>query len=124
MKAKPPIQLQAQQLLFEVEAAVRHFPRYHKYTLGSEMRLTALRIMQCIQRALSRKSKRRMVQRLSETIDDMKTQVLLAKQLGCYGSKHTFSRLTELVVNLGKQSGGWLKRLTKAEFIAHGNEVT
>ncbi len=40
-KTDIPIWRDATQLLLNVEQAVKHFPRYHKYTLGSEMRQQA-----------------------------------------------------------------------------------
>ncbi len=40
----PPILRLVERLLVELEEAVRRFPRYHKYTLGSELRTQAMRI--------------------------------------------------------------------------------
>ena len=39
-----PIWKAAMDLAVHLEHAVRRFPRYHKYTLGSELRLTAQRL--------------------------------------------------------------------------------
>ncbi len=38
---KFPVYRDATRLVTEIEQAVQVFPRYHKYTLGSEMRRTA-----------------------------------------------------------------------------------
>ncbi len=38
-------------LAVHLEHAVRHFPRYHKYTLGSELRRTAQQLCQQVARA-------------------------------------------------------------------------
>ena len=46
-----PIWRDAQRLLILVEEAVRRFPRYHKYALGSDLRHQALWICQLINRA-------------------------------------------------------------------------
>ncbi len=50
-----PIWRQATALMVEMELAVRVFPRYHKYTLGHELRLKTQRIGQVIHRAFTRK---------------------------------------------------------------------
>lgn len=48
-----PIWRDASALLLYIEQVVRYFPRYHKYTLGSEMRSQAMRICRLINRAFS-----------------------------------------------------------------------
>ena len=50
-KTDIPIWRDATQLLLGVEQAVRHFPRYHQYTLGTEMRQQAMKICQLVNRA-------------------------------------------------------------------------
>ncbi|NSY33923.1 hypothetical protein DS891_10040 [Pseudoalteromonas sp. JC28] len=110
-----PIWRKANLLLVTIEQAVLHFPRYHKYTLGSELRQKAMRICQCIHRAVTRRSSKiKLVQQLSELIDDLKCQVQLAKELHAFKSFSQFQSVVELVVGLGKQAGGWLKQ-TRAE---------
>jgi hypothetical protein len=52
-----PILRDAPQLLLEVEQAVRHFPRYYKYTLGTEMRLQWLKTPHCLSISHSTRSK-------------------------------------------------------------------
>ncbi len=51
-----PIWRDANRLLLEVEQSVRHFPRYHKYTLGTEMRQQAMTICRLISRAWHNKA--------------------------------------------------------------------
>lgn len=46
-----PLWRDATRMLLEVEQSVRHFPRYHKYTLGSEMRRQAMKICQRVNRS-------------------------------------------------------------------------
>jgi len=53
-----PIWRDANRLLLELEQAVRRFPRYHKYILGSELRTTGMRIFQTIHRAHSRNQRK------------------------------------------------------------------
>ncbi len=74
-----PFWRQVNQLLIAIEVAVRYFPRYHKYTLGTELRNKAMRICQVIHRVVTRKSsKYKLLQQLSELIDDIKLQIQTA----------------------------------------------
>ncbi len=102
----------ANALLLEVERSVRHFPRYHKYTLGAEMRKQAMLVCRLINRAFMQKeSKLQSVQQLVLSINDLKLQIQLAKELQVFRNFAEFERLSVLAVQSGKQSGGWLRKL-------------
>ncbi len=111
-----PIWRDANALLIAVENTVRHFPRYHKYTLGSEMRLKAMQICRLIAYAWQNKSRTPTVlPRLVDAVDDLKIQIQLAKELQALQNFAHFQQLTELAVSVGKQSGGWYRRVAKPE---------
>ena len=74
-----PVWKAAMDLAVHLEHAVRRFPRYHKYTLGTELRHTAQRLCQQVARA--------------------NTPFI------------EFATATELTVGLGKQRGGWRRRV-------------
>lgn len=46
-----PVWQTALDLAVHLEKAVRRFPRYHKYTLGTELRQTAQRLCRLVARA-------------------------------------------------------------------------
>jgi hypothetical protein len=46
-----PIWRDANRLLVAIEQAVRRFPRYHKYTLGTDLRRQAMNVCRLILRA-------------------------------------------------------------------------
>ena len=109
-----PIWRDATALLLEVEQAVRHFPRYHKYTLGSEMRQMAMRVCRLINAAFNQKQKQTKQQKIAQlvmTADDLKLQIQLAKELHVFRNFAQFERLSVLAVQIGKQSGGWLRHV-------------
>lgn len=110
---RTPIQRDMENLLVELEQSVRSFPRYHKYTLGSEIREQAMRCMRLIQRALHDKPRQKeYVHSLVLAIDDLKLQLRLAKELQAFRDFGQFERASQGAVRVGKQAGGWLKRLT------------
>ena len=104
MKINVPIWRDANRLLLSVERVVRRFPRYHKYTLGSELRQQAMLICRLIHRVC------RWLLRLVRAIDDLKLQLQLAKALALFQHFAEFEQLAGLAVEVGKQSGGWLRR--------------
>ncbi|MDM8544943.1 four helix bundle protein [Candidatus Venteria ishoeyi] len=111
-----PILRDANRLLVEMEQVVRHFPRYHKYTLGSELRSQVFKINQLIARAWQYKQQTNYyLKRIIRSIDDLKIQLQLAKELQVFRNFAEFQRLAELTISLGKQSGGWLRRLAKRQ---------
>ena len=44
-------------------------------------------------------------------VDDLKLQIQLAKELQVFRNFAEFERLSVLAVQIGKQSGGWLRRV-------------
>lgn len=106
-----PIWRDANRLLLETEQVVRSFCRYHKYSIGEQLRATAMRLCQSIHRAVSRKhSHIKLVQQVTELVDDFKLQIQLARELKAFANFTQFQRVAELAVGLGKQAGGWLKQ--------------
>lgn len=100
-------------MLLEVERAVRAFPRYHKYSLGTELRRQAMDVNRLVARAAQENDPARraaLVERLVWAVEDLKMSVQLAKELEAFASFAQFQRLAEQAVALGKQSGGWWKR--------------
>lgn len=109
-----PIWRDSQQLLLLIEQAVRHFPRYHKYTLGSELRRQAMLICRLLARAYNDKERRlRHVMSLHDAIEDLKIQIQLAKELAAFRHFQEFDTIARLAVAVGKQSGGWRQRLQR-----------
>jgi hypothetical protein len=111
-----PIWRDATQLLLAVEQAVRHFPRYHKYTLGTEMRQQAMKICQLVSRSWQDKARApETLPRLVLAVDDLKIQLQLGRELQVFRNFAEFEKLAGLTVQVGKQSGGWLRRMQAAQ---------
>jgi len=105
-----PIWRDANRFLLAIEKVVRRFPRYHKYTLGTELRRNALEICNLIQRAWQQQVQQcELLRSLKQIIDEIKIQLHLAKKLDALPSFSTFEWLAQQVVRLGRQSGGWYK---------------
>ena len=108
-----PLWRDSNRFLIEVETAVRTFPRYHKYTLGSDLRRQAMNVCRLVARAAQSRAgpeRARLLERLVWQVEDVKMSLQLGKELEVFVSFAQFQRLAEQAVAMGRQSGGWWKR--------------
>jgi hypothetical protein len=108
----PPIARLSHRILADVENAVRRFPRFHKYSVGADLRSHVMQVARCVHKAW-RDPEHRLarVLELCSAVDDLKISMQLGKQVRAFGSFAEFEALAKLVHQLGQQSGGWLKKL-------------
>jgi lipid-binding SYLF domain-containing protein len=52
----PPIYREAKNLVVLIEQVVRQFSRYHRYTLGTDLRLQAMQLLRLVHKAWRDKS--------------------------------------------------------------------
>lgn len=109
-----PIWKAAMDLAVHLEHAVRRFPRYHKYTLGTELRQTAQRLCRLVARANNAQvdgGRFAALDQLVLGVEEMKTLLTLAQEMQAFANFNEFASATDLTVVLGKQSGGWRRRV-------------
>ncbi|CAK0761702.1 hypothetical protein CCP3SC15_270003 [Gammaproteobacteria bacterium] len=83
-----PIWRDANRLLLEIERSVCKFPRYHKYTLGSDLRRLVMEVCRCVVRAAhfvagseaQHADHERALERLVLLVEDLKITIQLAKE--------------------------------------------
>ena len=112
-----PIWKAAMDLAVHLEHAVRRFPRYHKYTLGTELRQTAQRLCRLVARANNAQADGGRFAALDQLVlgvEEMKTLLTLAQEMQAFANFNEFASATDLTVALGKQSGGWRRRVRPA----------
>ena len=107
-----PLWKAAMDLAVHLEQAVRRFPRYHKYTLGTDLRRCAQRLCRLVTRAAQAGVEQRpaVLDELVLAVEEMKTLLTLAQETRAFAHFNEFATATELTVGLGKQSGGWRRR--------------
>ncbi len=111
----PPIYRDCRRLLVHTEEAVRRFARYHKYTVGTDLRRQAMTVMRGVHHAVFDKARQaEHIEALVWRIDDYKLTLQLAMEVGAFthGTKGTrsfaaFETAANLVADIGKQCGGW-----------------
>jgi hypothetical protein len=110
--ALPPVYRDIKRLVKLVEEAVCRFGRYYKYTLGTDLRQQAMKLMRLVHRAWRDKAHQLThLQNLLWVLDDFRLTLQLAKELAVFNSFATFEALALLTGQIGKQCGGWFKAL-------------
>jgi hypothetical protein len=118
----PPIYRDCRRLLLHTEASVQRFSRYHKYTVGTDLRQHAMALMRGVHLAVYDKANQpRHIQALVWQVDAYKLTLQLAVDIGAFvhgkaGQQHTtapgfaaFETAALLAAQIGKQCGGWQK---------------
>jgi hypothetical protein len=108
----PPVARLSHRILADVENAVRRFPRFHKFSVGADLRAHSMQVARCVHKAWRDGEQRAArVSELCSAVDDLKISMQLGKAVKAFGSFAEFEALAKLVNELGAQSGGWLKSL-------------
>jgi hypothetical protein len=112
----PQIVQLAEQVLLQIEEAVRSFPRYHKYACGSELRDDARKVAKAAHRAWrDRECKGDRINDLVIAVDDLKLSMQIAQRLRAFKSFAQFEAVARNVSDLGRQCGGWQKQHPKSQ---------
>jgi hypothetical protein len=98
----------AQLMMVEVERIVKDFLRYHKYTLGAELRKKAIQIYKLVSYVIQHKQTRKQwIESLVYAVHDFKSQIQIAKDLKIFKNFKHFERLARYSLALNKQSKKW-----------------
>ena len=106
-----PIYKKAMDISIYIENIVRGFSRYHKYTLGTDLRNLSREVVRLIIRANSEREKYLTLCTLRDTIEELKVTVRICKEVKAFKSFNSFKYAVEEVINLSKQSEGWIKSM-------------
>jgi len=104
-----PIYRKMFDIVVYIEKIVRNFSRYHKYTIGTEMRNTSREILIRIIRANSMREKRKELIGVREKLEELKILTRIAKEVKAYSSFKSFEYLVKEIVSVSRQNEGWLK---------------
>ena len=104
-----PIYKKSMELAVYMENVVRNFSRYHKYSIGTDMRDLSKNLVTLIIKANSRKDKRRLLAELRDKSEEMKVNIMIGKEVKAFKSFKQFQHTASLAVEISRQSEGWLR---------------
>lgn len=92
-----------------LEQVVRNFSRYHKYSLGADLREGARRVLRLVVRANARRDKAPVLLEVRETVEELKVLLRLGHDSKAFPNFNTFEHAITQVVGIAKQNEGWLR---------------
>jgi hypothetical protein len=104
-----PIYKRSYDLCLYLERVVRGFSRYHKYTLGADLRDGARQALKLVVRANARREKTTVLLELREVLEELKVLLRLGQEVKAFGNFNAFAQAMTQVVDIAKQNEGWLK---------------
>ncbi|MEN8132116.1 MAG: four helix bundle protein, partial [Pseudomonadota bacterium] len=108
-----PIYKQAMDVAVHFEKVVAGFSRYHKYTLGTELRNKSREVVGLVIKANVVRDKRLHLLALRVCLDELLITVRIAKEAKAFKSFKSFQYAIEQVVSVCRQNEGWLRSLKK-----------
>jgi hypothetical protein len=108
-----PIYKKAMDLTIYFEKVVRNFSRYHKYTLGSELREKSREIVGLIIKANSTVERLPLLLDLRESVEGLQVLLRICKEVRAFNSFNSYLYASNVVVELSRQNEGWIKSQPK-----------
>jgi len=104
-----PIYKKAYELCLYFEQIVRNFSRYHKYSLGQDLRDGSRRALRLIVRANARRDRAGVLLELREEMEELKVLLRLCHDAKAFANFNSFEHAITCVTEIAKQNEGWLK---------------
>jgi hypothetical protein len=108
-----PIYKKAFDLTVHFEKIVAGFSRYHKYTLGTELRNRSRGIVLAIIRANSSRDKIIYLMQLRGDLEELLLLIRVCKETKAFKSFKAFQFVVEEVTSISRQNAGWLRACIK-----------
>ena len=110
-----PIFKQMMDVAVLMEKTVQQFSRYHKYTLGTELRSMCHHGLALIMEANSTRERHAVLLELRVLLEKIKIHLAIAREVGAFANKNAFSKAVDLVVGLCRQNEGWIKNTVEKQ---------
>jgi four helix bundle protein len=108
-----PIYKAAMDLVVALDGAVRKFSRFHKYTLGSQLRESALAVVLQVARGNQRLERDEALQLACQRAEEVKILLNVAKEVKAFHGFNEYVQLMERAVGVAKQAEGWRRSLNR-----------
>ena len=106
-----PIYKQALDVAVHFERLVMGFSRYHKYTLGTELRNKSREVVALVVKANAARDKASALLLLRDKLEELILVMRLAKEVKAFKSFDAYRHTVEMVVSVCRQNEGWLRSL-------------
>ncbi len=110
-----PIYKKALETAVYFEKVVAGFSRYHKYTLGTDLRNKSREIIGLIVKANSTQNKLPILHDLRDQLEALIILIRMSKEVKAFKSFKSFQFAVKEVVSVSRQNEGWIKSVGKME---------
>ena len=88
---------------------MRSFSRYHKHSIGEDLRNTARRVLRLVVRANGRRDKEAALLEIREEVEELKVLLRLCHDSKAFPNFNSFEHASVLATEIARQNEGWLK---------------
>ena len=104
-----PVYKKALDLAVYFEKLIRNFEKYHKYTIGSELRNLSRRILVLVAKANTAAGRRECLAEALDKLEELKINIHVAQEVKAFRSFKNFEVALRSVVEVSKQCEGWYR---------------
>ena len=97
-----PVYKGAYDLCLYLEQVVRNFARYHKYSLGTDLRDGAREVLKLIVRANARRDKAPVLLEIREELEELKVLLRLCQDVKAFPNFNSFEHAIGLVTGIAR----------------------
>lgn len=106
-----PIYRDAYDLTVHIEKIVQNFSRYHKYTLGTDLRNKTRAVLERVIEANNALDRVELLLGLRQQLENLKVLCRLCHDSGAFGGgTKSYLHVAERLTGLARQNEGWLKQ--------------
>jgi len=106
-----PIYREAYDLTLHIEKVVQNFSRYHKYTLGADLRNGMRAVLVMIIQANDMADRAETLLTLRRQLETLKVLSRLCQDSGAFGGgTRSYLHVAERLTGIARQNEGWLKQ--------------
>jgi len=103
-----PVYKAATDMTVYFETVVKGFSRYHKYTIGAELRNLSHAILVLIAQANIKADREGKIRIIREKLQELKIRVQVCAEIKAFRKKNNFPTATRKVIDVSRQCEGWL----------------
>ena len=104
-----PVYKKALDLAIYIETIVFHFSRYHKYTVGTDLRNLSRRIVVLIAKANLKSIRKETLAQSLESIEELKILIRICKETKAFRSLKSYEFAARLTIDVARQCEGWYR---------------
>jgi hypothetical protein len=110
-----PVYKKALDLAVYFEKIVKNFERYHKYTIGADLKNISRRVLVLIAKANTKQSRKECLTEALDKLEELKILIHLCKEIKAFHSLNSSKFAIEAVIDISKQCEGWKARISSVD---------